>query len=274
MSPEEPSADPTSEDPRLRAFRPIHLRRASEEVVEVLIDAIRSGIYQPGDLLPPERDLAARLEISRVPVREAIKVLRDQGIVSTRRGKHGGTVVESLANVPRILAQLHDDPMSNMRSLLELRRLLELPCTLLAARTASDDDLDQLEDLVDQLGRSLHQSHAEIVEVDVRFHIAVAQLTRNRPLAEALRTVLNQIVVVRSLFPFGFVEIGQSYENQQTLMRALRSRDPAVIRPVLDDHLSSLEEVVLGFRLEFIDGLDGETSTATTTATEDGSTRR
>lgn len=258
-----PAVDPVPEDPRLRAFRPIHLRRASEEVVEVLIDAIRSGLYEPGDVLPPERDLAARLEISRVPVREAIKVLRDQGIVSSRRGKNGGTVVESLANVPRILAQLHDDPMSNMRSLLELRRLLELPCTLLAARTASDEDLDQLEQLVDQFGRSLQQPHAEIVEIDVRFHIAVAQLTRNRPLAEALRTVLNQIVVVRSLFPFGFVEIGQSYENQRTLMRALRSRDAGVIRRELDDHMASLEEVVLGFRLQFIDGLDGDPTTTT-----------
>ncbi len=259
MSPEDqPDPIVPVHDPRLRAFRPIHLRRASEEVVEVLVDAIRSGLYQPGDVLPPERDLAARLEISRVPVREAIKVLRDQGIVSTRRGKNGGTVVESLANVPRLLAQLHDDPMSNMRSLLELRRLLELPCTLLASRTASDEDLDRLEELVDQLGRSLDRPHAEIVEVDVRFHIAVAQTTGNRPLAEALRTVLNQIVVVRSLFPFGFVEIGRSFENQRTLMDALRARDAVRIRAELDDHLSSLEEVVLGFRLQFIDGLDGD----------------
>lgn len=257
MSPNEPHASTTeTDDPRLRAFRPIHLRRASEEVVEVLVDAIRAGLYQPGDLLPPERDLAARLEISRVPVREAIKVLRDEGIVSTRRGKNGGTVVESLSNVPRLLAQLHDNPMSNMRSLLELRRLLELPCTLLAARTATEEDMDRLEALVELLGRSLDRPHAEIVEVDVRFHIAVAQTTRNRPLADALRTVLNQIVVVRSLFPFGFVEIGRSYENQQTLMTALRSRDPSLIRQRLDDHLASLEDVVLGFPLSFVDGLD------------------
>lgn len=246
-------SDSQPDDRGLSAFRPIRLRKASSEVVAVLVDAIRAGIYKPGDLLPRERDLAARLEVSRVVLREAIETLRTEGIVTTRRGKHGGTVIASVDNLAHVLAGLRGETTSNMRSLLELRRALELPSSLLASQRADDAGFERLEGLVEQFRSMLDRSHAEIIQVDTQFHVVVAELSRNEPLARALSQTLDEIIVPRSFFPYGFVEIQQSYVNQENLLRALKSRDRATVRAAVDDHLGALEEVVLGFRLLFAD---------------------
>lgn len=242
-----------TDDRGLSAFRPIRLRKASSEVVAVLVDAIRAGIYQPGDLLPPERDLAARLEVSRVVLREAIETLRKEGIVTTRRGKTGGTAIKAVDNLAHVLAGLRGETTSNMRSLLEFRRALELPSSLLASQRASDADFARLEELVEQFRVTLERSHAEIIQVDAQFHVMVAELSRNRLLAQALSETLSEIIVLRSFFPYGFVEIQQSYVNQVALLRALESRERATVRSAVDDHLAALEEIVLGFRLQFAD---------------------
>ncbi len=256
LPPPAPAAQ--TDDRGLSAFRPIRLRKASDEVVAVLIDAIRAGIYQPGDLLPPERDLAARLEVSRVVLREAIEALRKEGIVTTRRGKTGGTAIDSVSNLPRVLAGLRGETTSNMRSLLEFRRALELPAALLTSQRSTDADFARLEELVAQFRSALERSHAEIVQVDTQFHVVVGELSRNQLLAHALSQTLSEIVVLRSFFPYGFVEIQRSYANQETLLRALESRDRATVRATVDEHLGDFEEIVLGFRLRFADEEPGE----------------
>jgi GntR family transcriptional regulator, transcriptional repressor for pyruvate dehydrogenase complex len=250
----QPAAETSQpDDRRLSAFRPIRLRKASSEVVAVIVDAIRAGIYRPGDLLPPERDLAARLEVSRVVLREAIEMLRTEGIVTTRRGKGGGTAIDSVGNLAHVLASLRGETSANMRSLLEFRRAIELPSSLLACERATEADFARLEELVDELGAALDRSHAEIIQIDTQFHVTVADISRNRLLAQALSDTLSEIVVLRSFFPYGFVEIEQSHRNQEVLLRALQSRRPETVKRAVDDHLAALEEIALGFRLSFAD---------------------
>lgn len=77
-------------DRGLILFAPIQTRKASDEVLGVLVDALRGGIYEVGDMLPPERDLADQLNVSRKVLREAIERLRAEEIVSVRRGAAGG----------------------------------------------------------------------------------------------------------------------------------------------------------------------------------------
>src|SRR5262249_6487237 len=79
-----------SADRGLSAFKPVQLRKAADEVLAALIDAIRGGLYRPGDLLPRERDLAEQLEVSRTVVRSAIDTLRQAEVLSVQRGRRGG----------------------------------------------------------------------------------------------------------------------------------------------------------------------------------------
>jgi len=168
--------------------------------------------------------------------------------------------VESVGNLAHVLAGLRGESTTNMRSLLEYRRALELPCALLAAKRATEAEFGRLRGLVDLLGETLERSHAEVLQVDTRFHVTVAELSQNRLLAQSLSETLSEILVLRSFFPHGFVEIRQSYLNQQVLLEALESREPAAIRAAVDDHLGALEEIALGFRLGFADDREASPS--------------
>src|SRR5689334_25284542 len=72
-------------------LRPVRLGNAFEDTVGRLLETIRLGVLAPGESLPPERELAARLGVSRDTVREAIKSLADAGYLVSRRGRYGGT---------------------------------------------------------------------------------------------------------------------------------------------------------------------------------------
>src|SRR5579862_2117183 len=74
-------------------FRPVRAGNAFEETVERLLTAIKLGVVAPGSKLPPERELAERLNVSRVTLREAIRALQHSGYVESRRGRYGGTFV-------------------------------------------------------------------------------------------------------------------------------------------------------------------------------------
>ena len=147
-----------NDDRGLSAFRPVRLRKAADEVLAALVDAIRGGLYKSGDLLPRERDLAEQLEVSRTVVRDAIDTLRQAGVLSVRRGRLGGTQVASTNGLVDVLRHMGGQVVSDLRSILEARRTLEISAALLAARRLSEDDFVELGTLVDLLPDMLHRA--------------------------------------------------------------------------------------------------------------------
>src|SRR5579871_6601968 len=85
-------------------FRPVRSGNAFEETVERLLSIVKLGLVHPGERLPSERELAGRLEVSRMTLREAIRSLADAGYVESRRGRHGGTFVLARPAPPDELA--------------------------------------------------------------------------------------------------------------------------------------------------------------------------
>lgn len=238
-------------DRHLSRFRPIRLKTASDEVVAVLADAIRGGLYQTGDLLPAERDLAQKLGVSRTVVREAIASLRRADVVSVRRGVGGGTVIQSVANLPAVLAGLHTESRDSLRSLLEARRSVEPAAALLAAKRASVEEFAGLERLVALLEDHLVAPEA-FFELDAHFHVAIGELSKNSVVAEFQRETFNRISVIRAEYPVGRVDRERAVANQQDTMAALKSRRRARIIASLDNHLGAVEEYFLGERLRFL----------------------
>ncbi|MDT4957248.1 MAG: hypothetical protein QOD31_1047, partial [Pseudonocardiales bacterium] len=85
------TADPDAPQPSEALLRPVRLGNAFEDTVGRLLETIRLGVLAPGESLPPERELATRLGVSRDTVREAIKSLSEAGYLESRRGRYGGT---------------------------------------------------------------------------------------------------------------------------------------------------------------------------------------
>ena len=234
-----------SDDRNLQVFRPIKLRKAADVVIAVLADAIRAGLFEPGDLLPSERSLASQLQVSRNVVREAVDVLRREGILSVKRGPSGGITVVSGARLREVVAGLRGEMHDLMQWALEARRSLELPAFLLAAASASEEELEALEPLVEGL-EALADAPEEFYALDQKFHREVVRLSGNPLLADFYRMTLDQLAEIRQEFPVLQVGFEQAVRNQATLYAALRTRDAESITAALDEHLAATEIIYLG----------------------------
>jgi len=145
--------------------------------------AIREEFSEPGTRLPKEADLADRFRVSRIVIREAMKILEERGVVSVRAGRGTITVAPSPDRVKEALLRLfRDQPiptLSEMELMMELREVLEETAAGLAAIRATPEDLQKIAAALadmDAPGRSVQ----ETVDADLRFHVAVAEAAHNR----------------------------------------------------------------------------------------------
>jgi GntR family transcriptional repressor for pyruvate dehydrogenase complex len=233
------------EDRNLRAFRPIRLQKAADVVIAVLADAIRGGLFGPGDLLPNERSLAAQLQVSRSVLREAIDVLRREGILSAKRGASGGVMVVSTDRLHEVISSLRGETHDLMQCALEVRRSLEPTAFRFAAGRATDEELETLEPLVEGLELAANDLDA-FYALDQRFHKEVVRFARNPLLTDLYAATLGQMAEIRDQFPILQVGPDEALRNQRTMYAALRSRDPARIDGAVDEHLRATEMIYLG----------------------------
>src|SRR6059058_2038528 len=145
-------------------FQAVAAQRLYEQVAEQISALIARGEFQPGDRLPPERDLAGKLKVSRPVVREAMLALELAGLVEVRTG--AGTYVKSVNRAPIKLLNTGPSPFE----LLAARRLIEAEVAAFAAKTATEEDLTALRALVAAL-RAETEAGRTGAEPDRAFHI-------------------------------------------------------------------------------------------------------
>src|SRR5215468_2213521 len=178
--------------PDRAVWRPVRGGNAFEITVARLAQAIRLGMVTTGDQLPPERDLAERLQVSRVTLREAIAALRDAGYLQTRRGRAGGTFVVyrdgSLpAAGPDEAAALAREMGDTLHDALDFRRVIEPGAAALAAtRTLSASERAHLTAC---LAAAADRSAPDRRVADSRLHLAIATSGRSPSLAAAVADV-------------------------------------------------------------------------------------
>jgi len=235
---------------KLAHFRPVRLRKAADVVVDILVDAIRNGLYIPGDKLPRERDLAAHLEVSRTTVREATSILQRAGVLKIRRGKGGGAVVHTRAIPPALLSSVQRlSRPDELRSLLEVRRPLELLAAVLAVRRGTDEMFDEIGTLIEQL-EPLAQSPAEFMHVDFQIHFRIAEASQNRVLISSLDDIFKKQSAIRSEYPVETFDTLHAIRLHRESHAALVSRDEAAIVRAVDEHLAAVERHIFGERLD------------------------
>jgi DNA-binding FadR family transcriptional regulator len=145
--------------------------------------AIVEEFPEPGTRLPKEAELADRFHVSRIVIREAMKILEDRGVVEVRAGRGTMTVAPSPERVKAALLRLfRDQPLptlTEMEHMLELREVLEETVAGLAAVRASKEDLHKISAALSDMAAT-ETSVEETIEADLRFHLAVAAASHNR----------------------------------------------------------------------------------------------
>ncbi|MBO1741850.1 FadR/GntR family transcriptional regulator [Leifsonia sp. TF02-11] len=213
----------------------------TDEAIRRIKDMIVSRELLPGSRLPPEKELAERLGLSRSSMREAVKALEVIRVLDVRRGD--GTYVSSLE--PRLLLEaisfvvdLHDD--SSLLELFSVRRVLESHATGLAAQRASDDDIARLTAEIDAV---LPDAEIEaLVAHDSRFHTAIAELAGNGYLASLLESLTSQTTrarVWRGLTQEDAVQ--RTLDEHRAILGAIADHDVELAISATQVHISGIE---------------------------------
>jgi len=161
------------------ALKPIKPKRVSDQVFEQLRELIYRGELKPGDQVMPERELSLALGVSRTTVRNAINKLVVLGLLEQKQGQ--GTFVRSPeARDRHPLALAMENEGATLEDLLEVRMGLECNAAALAARRASEEDIDVLKQSLAKMETAFREKGDNIEPVvDASFHMAIAHATKN-----------------------------------------------------------------------------------------------
>jgi DNA-binding FadR family transcriptional regulator len=161
-------------------LHPVSRSSAVEAVLDQLQQQLATGAWVVGDRIPGEYDLAARLQVSRPAVREAIRALSHIGVLEVRRGD--GTYVRSTVDPRPLLRKVE---RATLRDVFEVQLAYDVQAAKLAARRFTPNDLDRLNALLED--RDAAGDPVAFAEADVRFHLGIAETSRNPLLVEAFR---------------------------------------------------------------------------------------
>lgn len=216
-----------------------------EELADMLLGSIVDGQFPSESLLPPEGDLAQKYGMSRLTVREAVRILRSQNIVSIHRGR--GTFINppqawrSLAAVVRI--EERRSPSGGVsRRLIEARRMVEIGAAQLAAVNRSKEDLESLAASIDEMRLAHRQNRVELfVEADVAFHDVIMHATANMFIPFMFEPFGHLLIEARtetSAIPEIQVNAIAMHE---AILEALISGDPKKSRDAMEAHMDQTE---------------------------------
>ncbi|MHB0829280.1 MAG: FadR/GntR family transcriptional regulator [Schaalia turicensis] len=213
-----------------------------EQVVDTVIDRIVEGAYREGDALPGEVDLAKELDVSRLTVREAVKVLKDRGVLEVQQGR--GTFLAPRTRWTDLstviaLTMRESSPRDAGLRLVELRRMIEVGAAGLAARNRTDEDLEALESLLERIDEAAVAGDVEAnVDADLDFHRRILLASANpfmpvvlAPLAQALhesRFVTASQPEVRR----------RAQAHHRAILDAIRSKDEEAAKDAMRSHMT------------------------------------
>jgi DNA-binding FadR family transcriptional regulator len=222
-------------------FKPVQPPTTFEETVERLGTAIRLGLLAPGTRLPPERDLAFELQISRSTLRQALTTLTQSGHLTAVRGRAGGTFV---CDEPP-LAELADEPLGDHAwEILDMRVAVESGAAVLAAERADSEDLDRLDDLVDRMAAPT--DFEEYRRADMRFHIGIAEAARSPRLVSEMTEVQGQMSELIGLIAHPEQVLTRSNEQHRRMVTFLRRADVGRAVKLLREHIEGTEHILAG----------------------------
>lgn len=232
----------------LSVLRPVRAGNAFEETVERLLQAIKLGVVAPGEKLPPERELAVQLGISRVTLREAIRALQDAGFLDVRRGRYGGAFVTYVPPRPdtgvlrKVVNAMGTDDLSDA---LTFRMAVECGAAQVLASTPLDDDQRAI------LNRRLADLNAagpdDYRRLDTSFHLAIAELTGSPLLAATCADARLRVSDLLNAIPMLQVNIDHAAKQHEAIVDAILDGDPDGARRAVAEHLEGTAALLRGF---------------------------
>lgn len=212
-------------------FKSLKKPLLSKEVEEQLRQSISARIYRPGDKLPSERELVDQFEVSRATVRDALKNLQNQGLISVKRGGNAGAYVSELT--PQPITQSIDNLIQmgkvNFAHLIEIRLYIEPYVAMSAAIHRTSGDINTLTELLNRAEAYLDTSRKKARLTNVRFHCEVAKITQNALISffcESITQVYSSMLIEMTHKQLEKSAISKLISEHRTILEAIGNRNP------------------------------------------------
>ena len=235
-------------------FAKIKQERVSDAIARQLETMILEGVLKPGERLPPERELAQELAVSRPSLREALQKLETVGFLESRHG--GGTFVRNVvaSALTEPLAEVLTRHTQAALDFIELRGTLEGISAYYAAQRGTDDDLAMLTrrfEAIEEAHAAPEPSSTEEAERDAEFHIAIAEASHNILLLHVMRSMLGMI---RNDVVFNRAQLYPDPGARETLLAqhravydAIMARDADGARAAAQAHMAYVDRRLRAF---------------------------
>ncbi|MBZ5681759.1 MAG: FadR family transcriptional regulator [Acidobacteriia bacterium] len=226
----------------MAVYKLVRTSRLYEQIVQQIEESILKGALKPGDQLPAERDLAQRFGVSRTAVREAVKALREKGLVEAYSGR-GTFITDGTSHAVRqsldLMAKIGQPEGST--HLAEVRAILEPEIAALAATRAQESDLTTMREAVAVMDRAGQDADAYI-EADLDFHLALAEAAANPLILSLIDSIVGLLREQRlGIFRIpGGPERGQFHHKR--ILEAMERRDSEKAREAMKAHLEQVRE--------------------------------
>ncbi|RWR02373.1 GntR family transcriptional regulator [[Pantoea] beijingensis] len=213
----------------------LKVERLYRQISNLLIGCIKQGQFPAGAMLPPERELAKQLGVSRSSIREALIALEITGWVEIRTGN--GVYVSN--PIPKSIEASSEDEFS-LKDLIKARQVFEAMTAEMAARNATDEQRIELREITQDLIQ-LHINDEKFLHEDKRFHLLISEMSGNEVLRDMMEHLWNKRKSSRFVrleshyaetdFP---LEMNRDHEN---IAQAIIDRDPQRARTCMELHL-------------------------------------
>jgi GntR family transcriptional repressor for pyruvate dehydrogenase complex len=231
------------------AFSPVSRTTLSEQVAMQLAAELAAKRWKTGEKLPSEADLCRVFKVGRSTLREALKSLSFIGLIRMRAG--GGSYVADQAS------KYMDGPLfakgvlkteKDINDLSEARLFLEAELAGLCAQRATEQDLETLGHLVDEMQVAKQKDGARFRQLDLGFHLAIAAGSKNYVLTELLKHIREGLreLITKSLLLSAGMDL--AYTQHREILEALQQRDPKAARRTMRNHLRAFQR---GYKVLF-----------------------
>ncbi|NDZ81227.1 FadR family transcriptional regulator [Streptomyces sp. SID10853] len=226
-------------------LRPVRAGNGFEEALEQILQTVRLGLVPQGERLPSERELAERLRISRVTLREVLKVLQDQGLVEARRGRYGGTFVRVRTENPGEAELRRRIGQTDVEDVLRFREVLEVGAAGLCAThglTGAEGDR-----LRSALAATRDAPLAEYRRRDTMLHLTLAELSGSASLAAQYAAVRSGVNDLLDCIPLLVRNLEHSQTQHSAVVDAVLEGDADGAREVMREHCCGTAALLRGF---------------------------
>jgi GntR family transcriptional regulator, transcriptional repressor for pyruvate dehydrogenase complex len=232
-------------------FNSVRTGKVSELIAQQIKNTILTGVMKPGERLPSERELVERFEASRNSVREALKILEVSGLLLIKRGSGVFVTDGSPRSVSDSFSSILKMGNVSINDLTQARIVFEPGTARLACENIQENDFLKLEENV-RRASEIVRSGLEAVELNVMFHVLVAEATHNTVVSLTMNTLIDVVkeasVKIVNSTPQAFPGSGKAVKHHIKILKAFRQKDSQRAYNLMLEHILEIQEALIKFK--------------------------